>query len=157
VAALKQMTRIVPIVFVNVVDPVGSSMVASLARPGGNITGFIVFEYALAAKWLQLLKEIAPNVTRAAVLRDPTTPAGIGQFAAIQAVGPIDTELTVIDVGDVDQIGRDVASFAKAANGGLIVTATQFGATHPHVIVAAAERNKLPAVYSQPYYVAAGG
>jgi putative ABC transport system substrate-binding protein len=121
------------------------------------MTGFIVFEYALAAKWLQLLKEIAPNVTRAAVLRDPTTPAGIGQFAAIQAVGSIDVELTVIDVGDADQIGRDVASFAKVPNGGLIVTATQFGATHPHVIVAAAERNKLPAVYSQPYYVAAGG
>ena len=96
VAALKQATRTVPIVFVNVVDPVGSGMVASLARPGGNITGFIVFEYALAAKWLQLLKEIAPNLTRTAVLRDSTTAAGIGQFAAIQAVGSVDTELTVI-------------------------------------------------------------
>ena len=157
VAALQQATRTVPIVFVNVVDPVGSGMVASLARPGGNITGFIVFEYALAAKWLQLLKEIVPNVTRTAVLRDPTTAAGIGQFAAIQAVASVDMELSVIDLRDADQIGRDVASFAKGANGGLIVTANQFGATHPDVIVAAAERHKLPAVYSQPYYVAAGG
>ena len=157
VAALKQATRTVPIVFVNVVDPVGSGMVASLARPASNITGFIVFEYALAAKWLQLLKEIAPNLTRTAVLRDLTTAAGIGQFAAIQAVGSVDTELTVIDVRDADQIGRDVASFAQVANGGLIVTANQFGAVHPDVIVAAAERHKLPAVYSQPYYIAAGG
>jgi putative ABC transport system substrate-binding protein len=157
VTALKQATRTVPIVFVNVVDPVGSGMVTSLARPGGNITGFIVFEYALAAKWLQLLKEIAPNVTRAAVLRDPTIAAGIGQFAAIQAVGSLDMELTVIDVRDADQIARDVASFARVPNGGLIVTANQFGATHTDVIVAAAGRSKLPAVYAQPYYVAAGG
>jgi putative tryptophan/tyrosine transport system substrate-binding protein len=157
VAALQQATRTVPIVFLNVVDPVGSGMVASLARPGGNITGFIVFEYALAAKWLQLLKEIAPSVTRTAVLRDPTTAAGIGQFAAIQAAASVDMELSVIDVRDADQIGRDVASFAKVANGGLIVTANQFGAIHPDVIVAAAERHKLPAVYSQPYYVTAGG
>ena len=103
------------------------------------------------------LKEIAPNLTRTAVLRDLTTAAGIGQFAAIQAVGSVDTELTVIDVGDADQIGRDVASFAQVANGGLIVTANQFGAVHPDVIVAAAERHKLPAVYSQPYYIAVGG
>jgi putative ABC transport system substrate-binding protein len=157
VAALQQATRTVPIVFLNVVDPVGSGMVASLARPGGNITGFIVFEYALAAKWLQLLKEIAPSVTRAAVLRDPTTAAGIGQFAAIQAAASVDMELSVIDVRDADQIGRDIASFAKVANGGLIVTANQFGAIHPDVIVAAAERHELPAVYSQPYCVTAGG
>jgi putative ABC transport system substrate-binding protein len=157
VAALQQATRTVPIVFLNVVDPVGSGMVASLARPGGNITGVIVFEYALAAKWLQLLKEIAPSVTRAAVLRDPTTAAGIGQFAAIQAAASVDMELSVIDVRDADQIGRDIASFAKVANGGLIVTANQFGAIHPDGIVAAAERHELPAVYSQPYYVTAGG
>src|SRR6202034_3012785 len=99
-------------------DPVGSGIVASLARPGGNVTGFILFEYALAAKWLQLLKEIAPNVTRTAVLRDPTLASGVGQFAAIQAVGSIDTELTVIDIKDADQVGRDVASFAHVANGG---------------------------------------
>ena len=157
VAALQQATRTVPIVFVNVVDPVGSGMVASLARPGGNTTGFIVFEYALAAKWLQLLKEIAPRVTRAAILRDPTVAAGIGQFAAIQTVGSVSMELTAIDVRDADQIERDVASFAQAPNGGLIVTATQFGANHPDVIVAAAGRHKLPAVYSQPYYVTSGG
>lgn len=157
VAALQQATRTVPIVFLNVVDPVGSGMVASLARPGGNITGFFVFEYALAAKWLQLLKEIAPSVTRAAVLRDPTTAAGIGQFAAIQAAASVDMELSVIDVRDADQIGRDIASFAKVANGGLIVTANQFGAIRPDVIVAAAERHELPAVYSQPYCVTAGG
>jgi putative tryptophan/tyrosine transport system substrate-binding protein len=157
VVALQQATRTVPIVFVSVVDPVGSGLVASLARPGGNVTGFISFEYALAAKWLQLLKEIAPNVTRVAVLRDSTVAAGVGQFAAIQTVGSVDMELTVIDVHDADQIGRDVATFAKVANGGLIVTANQFGANHIDVIVAAAERHKLPAVYSQPYYVSAGG
>jgi putative ABC transport system substrate-binding protein len=157
VTALQHATRSVPIVFVNVIDPVGSGMVASLARPGGNITGFIVFEYALAAKWLQLLKEIAPNVTRTAVLRDPAVASGIGQFAAIQTVNALDMELTAIDVRDADQIARDVASFAQVPNGGLIVTANLFGAVHPDVIVAAAERHKLPAVYSAPYYVAAGG
>ncbi len=157
VAGLQQVTRTVPIVFVNVVDPVGSGMVVSLARPGGNITGFIVFEYALAAKWLQLLKEIAPTVMRVAVLRDPTIAAGIGQFAAIQTVGSVGTELTAIDLRDADQIERDVASFAQVGNGGLIVTANQFGANHPEVIVAAADRHKLPAVYAQPYYVRAGG
>jgi putative ABC transport system substrate-binding protein len=157
VTALQHVTRSIPIVFVNVVDPVGSGMVVSLARPGGNITGFIVFEYALAAKWLQLLKEIAPNVTRTAVLRDPTVASGIGQFAAIQTLDSLEMELTAIDLRDADQIARDVASFAQVPNGGLIVTANLFGAIHPDVIVAAAERHKLPAVYSQSYYVAAGG
>jgi putative tryptophan/tyrosine transport system substrate-binding protein len=157
VTALQQATRTVPIVFVNAVDPVGSGIVASLARPGGNVTGFILFEYALAAKWLQLLKEIAPNVTRTAVLRDPTLASGVGQFAAIQAVGSIDTELTVIDIKGADQIGRDIASFAHVANGGLIMTANPFGSNHPDVMVAAAARHKLPAVYSEPYYVKAGG
>jgi putative ABC transport system substrate-binding protein len=157
VVALQQVTRALPIVFVNVVDPVGSGMVVSLARPGGNITGFILFEYALAAKWLQLLKEIAPSVIRAAVLRDPTIAAGIGQFAAIQAIGSVGTELTAIDLRDADQIERDVALFAQVPNGGLVVTANPFGANHPEVIVAAAERHKLPAVYALPYYVTAGG
>jgi len=158
VAALQQATRTVPIVFVNVIDPVGSGLVVSLARPGGNVTGLIVFEYALAAKWLQLLKEIAPNVMRAAVLRDPTiVAASIGQFAAIQAVGSVGMELAAIDLRDADQIERDVSLFAQVANGGLIVTANQFGANHPDVIVATAERHKLPAVYGQPYYVTAGG
>jgi putative tryptophan/tyrosine transport system substrate-binding protein len=116
-----------------------------------------MFEYALAAKWLQLLKEIAPSVTRSAVLRDPTVVSGIGQLAAIQAVGSVDMELTAIDVRDADQVAREVATFAKVENGGLIVTANQFGANHTDVIVAAAERHKLPTVYSQAYYVAAGG
>jgi putative tryptophan/tyrosine transport system substrate-binding protein len=106
---------------------------------------------------MALLKEIAPNVTRTAVLRDPTVAAGIGQFAAIQTVDSLDMELTAIDLRDADQIARVVASFAQVPNGGLIVTANLFGAIHPDVIVAAAERHKLPAVYSQPYYVAAGG
>jgi putative tryptophan/tyrosine transport system substrate-binding protein len=157
VGVLHQATRTVPIVFVNVIDPVGSGMVVSLARPGGNITGFVMFEYGLAAKWLQLLREIAPRVIRAAVLRDPTVVSGIGQLAAIQAAGSVDMELTAVDVRDADQVVRDVASFAKVENGGLIVTANQFGANHTDIIVAAAERYKLPAVYSQPYYVAAGG
>jgi putative ABC transport system substrate-binding protein len=157
VAALQQATSTVPIVFVNVVDPAGSGMVVSLARPGGNVTGLIMFEYALAAKWLQLLKEIAPSVTRVGVLRDPTVVSGIGQFAAIQAVGSIDMELTAIDIRDADRIKRDVALFAQVANGGLIVTANQFGANHTDVVVAVAERHKLPAVYAQPYYVTAGG
>ena len=157
VTVLHQVAPNIPIVFVNVVDPVGSAMVTSLARPGGNITGFIVFEYALAAKWPQLLKEIAPNVTRTAVLRDPTVAAGIGQFAAIQTVGSVGMELTAINVRDADQIERDVASFGRTPNGGLIVTATEFGATHPDVIIAAAERHKLSAVYAQPFYATAGG
>ena len=155
--AVVQTGRTIPVVFGRAVDPVGAGYVASLARPGGNVTGFILFEYALAAKWLQLLKEIAPNVTRTAVLRHPTLASGVGQFAAIQAVGSIDTELTVIDIKGADQIGRDIASFAHVANGGLIMTANPFGSNHPDVMVAAAARHKLPAVYSEPYYVKAGG
>ena len=132
-------------------------MVASLARPGGNVTGFIVFEYALAAKWLQLLKEVAPSVARAAVLRDPNTAAGIGQFAAIQTVGSSGMELGAIDLRDADEIERAVASFARVPNGGLIVTASAFGANHPDVILASAGRHKLPAVYPFRYFVTAGG
>jgi putative tryptophan/tyrosine transport system substrate-binding protein len=157
VRALQQVTRTVPVVFVGVIDPVGSGLVASLARPAGNATGFIGFEYALAAKWLQLLKEIAPRVTRAAVLRDPTIAAGIGQFAAIQTVGSVGMELTAIDLRDADEIERAVASFASGLNGGLIVTASWFGANHPDVIVASAARHKVPAVYPHRYFVTAGG
>jgi putative tryptophan/tyrosine transport system substrate-binding protein len=157
VAAVQQATRNVPIVFVTVVDPVGAGMVASLARPGGNTTGFIAFEYALAAKWLQLLKEIAPRVTRAAVLRDSSVAAGIGQFAAIQTVGSVGMELTAIEVRDADEIEHGVASFARGQNGGLIVTASQFGGNHPDIVTASAERHKLPAVYPFRYYVTAGG
>jgi putative ABC transport system substrate-binding protein len=157
VTALRQASRTVPIVFVGVVDPVGSGMVASLARPGGNATGFVIFEYALATKWLELLKEIAPEVKRAAVLRDPTLAAGIGQFAAIQAAGSTGIELSAIDLRDANEIERAVAAFAGDMNGGLIVTASEFGANHPDLIAAIAARYKLPAVYPFDYFVRAGG
>jgi putative ABC transport system substrate-binding protein len=157
VTALRQASRTVPIVFVGVVDPVGSGMVASLPRPGGNATGFVIFEYALATKWLELLKEIAPGVKRAAVLRDPTLAAGIGQFAAIQAAGSTGIELSAIDLRDANEIEHAVAAFAGGANGGLIVTASEFGANHPDVIAAIAARYKLPAVYPFDYFVRAGG
>ena len=156
-AALQEVTRAVPIVFVAVIDPVGAGLVDSMARPGGNTTGFIAFEYAIAAKWLELLKEIAPYVTRAAVLRDPTFAAGIGQFAAIQAVGPIGMELSVINLHDADAIERGVAAFARHPNGGLVVTSSPFGTNHPGAVAALASRYKLPAVYPFRYYVSAGG
>jgi len=157
VTALQRVTRSVPIVFVLVIDPVGSGLVASLARPGGNATGFVTFEYALAAKWLELLKEIAPRVTRAAVLRDPTIAAGIGQFAAIQTVGPVGLELSAVDLREAGEIDRAVSEFARGPNGGMIVTASQFGANHPDFIAALAARHKLPAVYPYRYFVNAGG
>ena len=157
VSALQGVTRSVPIVFVAVPDPVGAGFVKSLARPGGNTTGFTAFEYAIAAKWLELLKEIAPSVTRAAVLRDPTIAAGIGQFAAIQAVGSIAMELSVVDLRDADAIKQDVAEFAGSPNGGLIVTVGPFGGNHPNVITTLADRYKLPAVYPFRYFVGVGG
>ena len=153
VAALQKATRTVPIVFAAVIDPIGAGFVESMARPGGNSTGFVAFEYAIAAKWLELLKEIAPAVTRAAVLRDPTYGAGIGQFAAaIQAVGPIGMELSAIAVHDAGAIEPAVAAFARVAKGGLIVTASPFATNHPDVIPALATRYKLPAVYPFRYY-----
>ena len=128
VAALQQATRTVPIVFVDVTDPVGAGFVDSLARPGGNATGFMLFEYGLSGKWLELLKQIAPGVTRAAVLRDPANPAGIGQFGAIQAAAPsFGVEVSPVDVRDAGEIERAVAAFARSANGGLIVTASAVG------------------------------
>jgi len=152
VVALQQATRTVPIVFAGVVDPVGAGFVDSMARPGGNTTGFISFEYAIGAKWLELLKEIAPNVTRAAVLRDSTLASGIGQFAAIQAVGPVGIELSVIGLHDASAIEHAVAAFAHGTNGGLVVTAAPFPTNHPDVIPALAARHKLPAVYPFRYY-----
>jgi len=152
VVALQQATRTVPIVFAGVVDPVGAGFVESMARPGGNTTGFISFEYAIGAKWLELLKEIAPNVTRAAVLRDSTLASGIGQFAAIQAVGPVGIELSVIGLHDASAIEHAVAAFARGSNGGLVVTAASFPTNHPNVIPALAARYKLPAVYPFRYY-----
>jgi putative ABC transport system substrate-binding protein len=157
VSPLQQLTRTIPIVFVRVIDPVGSGLVASLARPGGNETGFVIFEYALAAKWLELLKEIAPQITRVAVLRDPTIAAGIGQFAAIQTVAAIGAELSAIDLLKFDDIERSVANFALSPNGGLIFTAGPFGANHPAALAALATKHRLPAVYPQRYYVTEGG
>src|SRR5262249_52258630 len=157
VAALQRATRTVPIVFVGVIDPVGAGFVESMARPGGNTTGFTVFEYAIGAKWLELLKEIAPNVTRVAVLRDATVAAGIGQFAAIQAVGPIAVEVSGIGLEDAGAIEHAVATFARGSNGGLVVTANQFGSNNPDVLPTLAARYKLPAVYPWRWYVAGGG
>jgi putative ABC transport system substrate-binding protein len=159
VAALQRITSSVPIVFANVIDPVGAGFVASLARPGGNTTGFSAFEYSLSGKWLEVLKEIAPSMTRAAVLRGPTFAAGIGQFAAIQALAPpsLGVELTPIDVRDPDKIERAIAAFALERNGGLIVTASQPALTHRDLIISLATRCRLPNVYPFRYLPAAGG
>jgi putative ABC transport system substrate-binding protein len=156
-AALQQVTRTVPLVFANVIDPIGAGFVASLAHPGGNTTGFTGFEYNLSGKWLELLKEIAPSVRRVAVLRDATVAAGIGQFAAIQAVASIGIELSAIDLREAGEIERDVEVFARGSNGGLIVTGSKFGANHPDLIPALAARYRLPAIYPLRSYVADGG
>jgi putative ABC transport system substrate-binding protein len=156
-AALQRATRSVPIVFVGVIDPVGAGFVSSLARPGGNTTGFIAFEYTIGAKWLELLKEIAPHVTRAAVLRDPVNASGIGQFAAIQAAGAVGIDLSVINLQNNGELDRGIAQFASGPNGGLVATASPFGANHPDVIARLAARYKLPAVYPFRYFVLAGG
>jgi len=156
VQALQQATRTVPIVFAIVADPVGAGFVDSLARPGGNATGFTPFEYGISGKWLELLKEIAPRVTRVAVLRDLTI--GLGQLGAIQSVAPsLGVELTPIGVGDAGQIERTVAAFARSPNGGLIVTASTSAVIHRELIIALAARHKLPAVYYRRYFVASGG
>jgi putative ABC transport system substrate-binding protein len=157
VRALKPITPMVPIVFVGVIDPVGSGLVASLARPRGNTTGFTVFEYAIAAKWLQLLKEIAPRVTRLAVLRDPNIAAGIGQFAAVQTVAAMDIELNAVGIEKADEVEHALAAFAQGSNEGLIVTASGFGANHPDLLTRLAARHKLPAIYPFRYFVSAGG
>jgi putative ABC transport system substrate-binding protein len=156
--ALLQVTHTVPIVFVIVPDPVGAGFVASLARPGGNATGFLSFEYSIGAKWLELLKEIMPGMTRAAVIRDPAISAGLGQFAAIQAVAPpLGVEVTPVNVRDPKEIERDIAAFARLSNGGLIVTGSAWAAGHRHLIAKLAAQHKLPAVYVQRLYVEAGG
>src|SRR5262249_31067408 len=156
VLALKKVTSIIPIVFVGVVDPVGSGLVASLARPGGSATGFVLFEYAIAAKWLDLVKEIAPRVTRVAVLRDSATAAGIGQFAAVQTVAPVNVELWVVGAREAGEIEQSLAEFARGANGGLIVTAGEFSVNHPGLIAGLAARYGLPAVYPFRFFVNAG-
>ena len=158
VAALQRITHSVPIVFASVIDPVGAGFVASLSRPGGNTTGFSAFEYSLSGKWLELLKEIAPNLMRVAVLRDPAL-AGIGQFAAIQAMAPPSSgvELTTIDVRDPGEIERAITAFAAARNGGLIVTSSQPAVIHRNLIISLALRYGLPNIYPYRYYPASGG
>jgi putative ABC transport system substrate-binding protein len=154
---LLRATRTVPIVFVIVPDPVGAGFVASMSRPGGNATGFMMFEYSLSAKWPELLKQIAPDVTRAAVLRD-TTPTGIGEFAVIQSVAPsVGVEAIPVGLGDAAEIEGGIASFARSGNGGLIVTASTFAVVHRDLIITLAARYKLPAVYIERSYVAGGG
>ena len=158
VAALQHVTRTLPIVFVNLVDPIGAGLVASLARPGGNTTGFMNFEYSLSGKWPELLKQIAPNVMRAAVIRDATNPAGIGQFSAVQgAAQTLGIEVSPINVHDADEIERAVAAFARSVNGGLIVTPSASVLDHHDVIIALAAQHKLPAVYGDRSKVIRGG
>jgi putative ABC transport system substrate-binding protein len=151
-------TRTVPIVFVNTPDPVGAGYVESLARPGGNITGFTPFEYGIGAKWLELLKEVAPSVTRVAILRDPAITAGIGLWGAIQSVAPaFGVELRPVDVNDVSGLERDLMAFARSPNGGLILTGSALAIMHRDQIIALAARHRLPAVYYERYFAAAGG
>src|SRR5207247_2361422 len=158
VSALQKATRSVPIVFAGVTDPVGGGLVASLARPGGKATGFVTSEFGFAGKWLELLKEIAPRVTRVAVLRDPAIAAGPGQFAAIQTAAPsFGVEVSPVSMRDAHESERAVTAFARSANGGLIVTAAPLGEAHREPIVTLAARNRLPAVYSNRVFVTAGG
>jgi putative tryptophan/tyrosine transport system substrate-binding protein len=158
VGPLLQVTRVVPTVFVIVPDPVGAGYVNSMAHPGGNATGFINFEYGIGAKWLELLKEIAPGVTRAAVIRDPAISGGIGLFGAIQSAAPsLGVEASAINVRDVSEIERAVATFAQSSNGGLIVTASALAAVHRELIITLAARHKLPAVYFARFFATGGG
>jgi ABC-type uncharacterized transport system substrate-binding protein len=158
VGPLQQSTRTVPIVFVNTSDPVGAGFVESLARPGGNATGFLLYEYGTSGKWLELLKEIAPRVTRVAVLRDSALAAGTGQLGAIQAVAPsFGVELRPVDVRDAPEIERAVAAFARASDGGLIVTGSTLALVHRDLILTLAARHKLPAIYFQRVFVTSGG
>jgi putative ABC transport system substrate-binding protein len=156
--ALQQATRTVPIVFVTIADPVGAGFINSLARPGGNATGFSQFEYGVIGKWLELLKEIAPGVTRVAVIRDPTISAGAGQFGAIQTAAPsFGVEVNPVNMRDAGEIERAIAGFARSPNGGLILTAGPLGTIHRELIVTLAARHKLPAVYYERYFVIGGG
>src|SRR5262245_18190868 len=149
-APLLRVTRSVPIVFVSIVDSAGSGFVESMVRPGGNASGFIQFEYSLSGKWLELLKEVAPNVSRAAVLRDPTITAGVGQFAVIQSVGSsVGVEAIPVNMNDAGEIERTVTGFARSPNLGLVVTASAFTLLHSDRIIALAARLALPAVYTR--------
>ena len=158
VGPLLQAAPTVPVVFVNLPDPVGAGYVKSLARPGGNVTGFTNFEYGLSVKWLELLKEVAPSVTRVAVLRDPALTAGTAQFAAIQAVAPsLGVEVSPIDVRNAAEIEHAVAAFARSSNGGLIATQSASALVHRGLILTLAARHKLPAVFVNRFWVADGG
>jgi ABC-type uncharacterized transport system substrate-binding protein len=157
VAPLQRITRNVPIVFANVIDPVGAGYVTSLARPGGNITGFTAFEYSIGGKWLELLKQIAPRVTRIAVVRDPAFAAGIGQFAAIQSAASSVVELSVIDPRDLNGLEHAIDTFAREPNGGLIITASGSAAVHHGFINSVALRHGLSAIHAYRYGVLSGG
>jgi putative ABC transport system substrate-binding protein len=156
--ALQQTTRTVPIVFVIIIDPVGAGFVESLAHPGGNVTGFMQFEYSLSGKWLELLKEIAPGVTRAAVLRDPAVGSGTGQYAIIQAVAQsLGVELRPMDVRDPGEIERAIVAFAQVPNGGLIIVGAPSAVVRGNLIITLAARHRLPAAYPIPYFARSGG
>ena len=158
VPSLLQATRTVPIVFTQTPDPVGAGFVNSLARPGGNVTGFTIFEYGISAKWLELLKEIAPHVTRAAVIRDAAIASGTGQWGALQSVAPsFGVELSPVNMRDADEIERAVAAFARSPNGGVILTGSTLAVIHRDLIVTLAARHKLPAVYNARFFVTGGG
>ncbi len=157
-AALVNATRTVPIVFANVPDPVGSGLVETLARPGGNATGFMLFEYSLSGKWPELLKEIAPDATRVGVVRDPALPFAIGQYAVIQSVAPsVGLEVSAINLAGSHDLERAVAAFARSGAGGFIVTASAQTTVHRDPIIALAARYKLPTVYCLRFFVSAGG
>ena len=158
VVPLLQATRTVPIVFPVAGDPVAAGLVDSLARPGGNATGFMIFEYSLSGKWLELLKEISPGTTRAAVIRDPAITSGIGQWGAIQTAAPsVGVEVSPVNVRDAGEIERAVTAFAHSSNGGIIVTGSALAQVHRDLIVRLAARHKLPAVYFERFFVTGGG
>ena len=158
VGTMLQVSRSVPVVFVGAADPVGAGFVDSLARPGGNATGFTSYEYSMSGKWLELLKEIAPRLKRVAVLRDPAISAGTGQFGAIQTAAPsLGIELTPINVRDAAEIERGVTAFVHSGDGGLIVTTSALVLAHRNLIITLADRHKLPAVYYARFYVTNGG
>jgi ABC-type uncharacterized transport system substrate-binding protein len=158
VPALKQATRTVPIVFTIVADPVGLGFVDNLARPGGNITGFLAFEYGLSGKWLELLKQVATGVTRAAVVRDPAIATGAGQFAAVASVGPaLGVDIVPVNVGDPGELEAALAAFARSPNGGLVVTGSAFAVMRRDLIISLAAQHRLPAIYYERLFVVAGG
>jgi len=158
VGALQQVTRDVPIVFFGTTDPVNRGLVASLSRPGGNTTGFTQFEFGISGKWLELLKQVAPGVTRAAVIRDPSQFSGVGELAAIQAIAPsLSVDLSPVDARDVQAIERAITDFARKPNGGLIVTPSGASERHRELIITFANQHRLPAIFAYPYFVRGGG